>query len=56
MVRMVHPDGQLHTDVYCPQCGTEMIELEYESTDKGEFFLWEVYRKCPNCGTTIELT
>ena len=54
VVRMVQPDGQLHTDVYCPKCGTEMLELEIESKDMGEFILWETYRKCQNCGTKVE--
>ena len=55
MVRMVYPDGQLHTDVYGPKCGAEMTELEFDGKDMGEFFLWECYRKCSKCGTKIEL-
>jgi transposase-like protein len=55
VVGMVHPDGQLHTDVYCPNCGAEMTELEFDRKDMGKFILWESYWKCSKCGTKIEM-
>ena len=54
MVGMVNPDGRLHTGVYCPKCGVEMTELEFDGKDMGKFFLWESYRKCPKCGAKVK--
>jgi len=55
MVGMVHPYGQLHTDIFCPKCGAEMTELEFDMKDMGESVFWECYRKCSKCGTKIEM-
>jgi endogenous inhibitor of DNA gyrase (YacG/DUF329 family) len=47
-------NGRIHVDVYCPKCGAEMTELEFNKKDSVNGFVWESFRKCPKCGTKVE--
>ena len=47
---MVKLDGQLHIDIFCPKCGAEMTELEFNRESRGGSFVWTAFRKCPKCG------
>jgi len=49
-----HRDGKLHNEIRCPNCGSDMTDLEYLREDYGKFFIWKSFRKCPKCGTRIE--
>ncbi|MDQ1280181.1 MAG: hypothetical protein QG670_1444 [Thermoproteota archaeon] len=51
---MSQTDGKLHIDVHCPKCGAEMLELEFNRENSGDSFVWESFRKCPKCGTTVK--
>ena len=46
--------GQLHVDVYCSKCGSDMIELEFNRKDSGDGYVWECFHKCPKCGAKVE--
>ena len=47
-------NGRIHIDVYCPKCGTEITELEFNRKKSGDGFVWESFHKCPKCGTKVE--
>lgn len=46
--------GGLRVDVRCPKCGAEMTELEFNRKNLGGVFLWESFRKCPECGVKVK--
>ena len=48
-----HRDGKLHNEIRCPNCGSDMTDLEYLREDYGKFFIWKSFRKCPKCGTPM---
>ena len=47
-------EERLHIDVFCPKCGTEMTELEFNRKNLGGGFMWESFRKCPECGAKVK--
>ena len=47
-------EERLHIDVFCPKCGAEMTGLEFNRKNNGGGFIWESFRRCPECGSKIE--
>ena len=41
-------------DMYCPKCGAEMTESEFNRENSVNGFVWESFHKCPKCGTKVE--
>jgi endogenous inhibitor of DNA gyrase (YacG/DUF329 family) len=51
---MAHSNGKLHINIFCPRCGAEMIELDFEKEEYEHGYIWTSYRKCPQCGAKVE--
>jgi len=39
--------------ISCPKCRAEMTELEFNRKNSEGVFIWECFRKCPECGSKV---